>query len=461
MQPVSKVRVLCSTSGLSRILALEDAMRLFISVVVLSMFCSSLAVAAPKEPKEKPRKGNPEEQEVLDLTAKLTSDIDTRADGNVSDWGAFDGVEVKSTLLSGEYDYDWTGPKDLSAKIQAQYGAEKIYFYVNVTDNAVVSKKKQWKSDRVEIWLVPEAEDGKALGSPRGVSMDIGPMVDGDKALIKWVSGRGADGLEGAGFVGEEGYDFEVSIAYSALAKTSPVMNGYMRYCVIIRDWDQDDPNEDEATLGTCPIDPKKPGSIKREKMGRIRLALRDSIWTKILNADREAAKIEAEWTKVEADIAGTSMPEIIAFAGDTLLIAGMGLNGYAGLTWNKISLDSGFSTAVPQITFEDVDGDKQKEVIVTRNEHCNNGGMNADRSYIFKQSSSGIKFIASFIREQRYDSGSDDYVRNHYKYTKNGIVQTLDKSSKSMQACELKGMEDTAPMLMPGGDTSATIPYL
>ena len=435
-------------------------MRLFISVMCFSLLCSSLAVAAPKEPKEKPRKGNPQEQEVLDLRAKLTSDTDTSADGNINDWGDFDGVEIKTTLLSGEYEYDWTGPKDLSAKIQAQYGAEKIYFYINVKDNAVVSKKKQWKSDRVELWLAPESADGKALGNPRGISMDIGPMVDGGRALIQWTNGK-ADGLEGAGFVGEEGYDFEISVAYDALGKTSPVMDGYMRYCVLIRDWDQDDPNEDEASLGTCPINPKKSSAIKRDQMGRIQLGMRDSIWNQIMNSDREAANIAAEWTKIEGNITGTSMPEIIAFAGDTLIIAGMGLNGYAGLTWNKISVDSGFSTAVPQITLQDVDGDKQNEVIITRKEGCINGGMNADRSYIFKQTPTGIRLLASFIREQRYNNGSDDYVRNNYKFTKTGITQTLDKSSKAMDACELKGMEDTAPILVPGGQTSATIPYL
>ena len=435
-------------------------MRLFISVVCLSLLWSSLAVAAPKEPKEKPRKGNPQDQEILDLTAKLTSDIDTRADGNVSDWGAFDGVEVK-TLLSGEYDYDWTGPKDLSAKVQAQYGAEKIYFYVNVSDNAIVSKKKQWKSDRVEIWLAPESADGKALGNPRGILLDIGPMVDGDRALIKWMSGKSADGLEGAGFVGEDSYDFEVSVAYDALGKNSPVMNGTMRYCVLVRDWDQDDPNEDEASVGTCPINPKKSNTIKREQMGRIPLALRESIWNQILRSDREAANIEAEWTKIEANITGTSLPEIIAFAGDTLMIAGMGINGYAGLTWNKLSVDSGFSTAVPKIEVQDVDGDKQSEIIVTRNEHCTNGAMNADRSYVFKQTPSGIKFLASFIREQRNDNGGDEFIRNQYKFTKNGITQTLDKASKPMTTCELKGMDDTAPLLVPGGATSATIPYL
>ena len=154
-------------------------------------------------------------------------------------------------------------------------------------------------------------------------------------------------------------------------------------------------------------------------------------------------------------------MPEVIAFAGDTLLIAGMGLNGYAGLTWNKISVDSGFSTAVPTLVLQDVDGDKQSEIIMTRREHCTNGSMNADRAYVFKQTETGIRFMASYILEQRHDSGSDDFVRNNYKFTKSGIVQTVDKgSASSMPACELKGMDDTAPILMPGSG-SVTIPYM
>ena len=271
-------------------------MRLFISVVCLSLLWSSVAMA---DPKEKPRKGDPQDQEILDLSAKLTSDIDTRADGNISDWDPNSVSADAKTLLSGEYDYDWTGPKDLSAKVQAQYGAEKIYFYINVSDNAVVSKKQQWKSDRVELWLAPESADGKPLGNPRGILMDIGPMVDGGMALIKWMSGKAAEGLEGAGFVREDGYDFEISVAYDVLSKTTPVLDGSMRYCVLVRDWDQDDPNEDEASVGTCPINPKKSSSIKRDQMGKIRLGMRDVIWNQIMNADADAAKIEAERTKL------------------------------------------------------------------------------------------------------------------------------------------------------------------
>ena len=110
-------------------------------------------------------------------------------DGNLNDWDGVTPVEF-STLLAGEYEYDWTGPKDLSASMMAQYSATKVYFVISVNDNAVVAKRKQWKSDRVELWITPESGDGKSLGATRGISLDIGPQVDGGKATAKFLSGK-------------------------------------------------------------------------------------------------------------------------------------------------------------------------------------------------------------------------------------------------------------------------------
>ena len=102
--------------------------------------------------------------------------------------------------------------------MMAQYSATKVYFVISVNDNAVVAKRKQWKSDRVELWITPESGDGKSLGATRGISLDIGPQVDGGKATAKFLSGK-QGGLEAVGFIGPEGYDFEVSVDYSALSK--------------------------------------------------------------------------------------------------------------------------------------------------------------------------------------------------------------------------------------------------
>ena len=97
-----------------------DAMKWLVPAICFCLLCSATSFAAPKE---KPRKGNPSEQSVLDLTARLNTAA--QADGNITDWNEGDGSKVGfQTLLSGEYEYDWTGPKDLSATVMSQYSAD-------------------------------------------------------------------------------------------------------------------------------------------------------------------------------------------------------------------------------------------------------------------------------------------------------------------------------------------------
>ncbi|MBQ9817222.1 MAG: hypothetical protein IJM59_07150 [Proteobacteria bacterium] len=433
-------------------------MKWLVPAICFCLLCSATSFAAPKE---KPRKGNPSEQSVLDLTARLNTAA--QADGNITDWNEGDGSKVGfQTLLSGEYEYDWTGPKDLSATVMSQYSADKIFFLIQVQDNVVASKKKQWKSDRVELWLAPETADGKSLGPARGILLDVGPQVDGGKATIKWLSGKG-EGVEGVAFIHSEGYDFEVGVDFSALSKTTPAMNGVMRYCVLVRDWDQDDPNEDEASVGSCPIDPKKSSSIKRDKMGKIELKLEENTWNALLHSDQEMYSKDAAWAKVQYDLAGTSQPEIIAFAGDLLVVAGYGLNGYDKLTWSKVTLSSGTIKLAPEITIKDVDGDKKPEILVTRNEHCTNGAMNADRTYLFRYDAGGLHLMANYVTEQRNDDGSDGFIRNTYKFSKTGYTQSLDRaSSTTMTACELAATDDMSSILThQSSETTRNVPYM
>lgn len=430
-----------------------------ILLLCLSMLVSSAAFA---DPEEKPRKGSPADQPVLDLTAPLTDDANTRADGNIEDWNeeSNKGVDF-STLLSGEYEYDWTGKNDLSANVRAQYGAERIYFLITVKDNAVVAKRKHWKSDKVELWLAPESADGKSLGAKRGVIVDVGARVEGKKDVIKWNSGK-SGGLEGAVFIDQNGYDVEVSVDYAAFGKESPVKDGFMRYCVLVRDWDQDDENEDEAAIGTCPINPKRTSALKTSEMGKIKLSLGEVMWKQIME-NKHLASIDAKWTKLDVDLAGTTMKETVAFGGDTLVVGGIGLNNSPNLSWSKLTLESGSQTEPPELSVKDVDGDKVPEILMKRNEHCTNGDMNADRTYIFKYDTSDIRLLTSYVTEQRYDGDKEGFIRNNYKLSKKGIVQTLDKAStKGMPECILKGALDLIPMLLPEGEKkSAKHSYL
>lgn len=415
---------------------------------------SAVAFAAPKD---KPRKGNPKDQAVMDYVAPFVDDASMRIDGNVEDWNGVTPIEFQ-TLIAGEYEYDWTGPKDLSASMMAQYGASKAYFMVSVKDNAVVSKKKQWKSDRVELWLGMEDGQGRAIGTVRGILLDIGPQVDGGNAAVKFLSGR-QGGLSAVGFVAPDGYDFEIAVDYEALGKESPVMGGALRFCVVVRDWDQDDPNEDEAVIATCPVNPKKTSSLKRAQMGKIPLKLDEELWRNVLLSDRSLSQTASPWTRAWGDLGGSKLPEMIAVSGEKLVVAGMDLFR-PGASWFTLELPASMPDA-PKISFKDVNGDGRNELVLQRKEHCANIAAHALRTYVFALSESTLKFVASFLDEQRSDDGSA-FVRNTYVFKKNGVAQSLDpKSSGDMAACALSGMDNTMPMIYPdGGEKTRTVPY-
>ena len=403
-----------------------------------------MGTAAFADPQPKHRKGNPADQEALNLSAAFVQDSRMNADGNLSEWSE-GGVKFQ-TLLAGEYDYDWTGPKDLSANVKAMYGVQKIYFVISVTDQAVVSKLRQWKSDKVELWLAPEDSKGKILAKPRGAEFDIGPMVDGGRAGVKWLSGK-QGGLQAVGFVGGNGYDFEIAVDYSALSKQTPVFNGVMRYCVLVRDWDQDDGNEDEVVIGSCPIHPQKASSISPSNMGKIRLDLGDAIWTTIEN-NGALSSSRGEWTKQFYNIAGSELPELIGVSDNVVIMAGFDL-GMPELSYYTIELQPSGNLDAPKLEIKDVNGDKKPEIILTREENCLNDNMTATRTYVFTFDRA-LSLLTNYMTEQR-SADKSKFVRNSFKITKKGMVQTLEKgSAEGMAACQLNGDDDMVPVLLP-----------
>ena len=423
-----------------------------IPAVCLCFACAT-AIAGPKD---KPRKGKPADQAALDLTATLTNDAETKADGNITDWDENNGTKVEfKTLLAGEYEYDWTGPKDLSGSVMAQYSAERIYFLIQVRDNAVVAKRRQWKSDRVELWLAPESADGKSLGGPRGILLDVGPQVDGGKASVKWLSGK-PGGVDATAFVSPVGYDFEVAVDYAALGK-SPVMDGAMRYCVLVRDWDQDDPNEDEAAIGTCPINPAKSSSIKPAQMGKIPLHFADELWKFVITSDTSLPGIREDWKRITADLGGDAHPEIIASLGGTVLFAGTGFAG-PGTSLFRIDLEAKDAEDV-QISARDINGDKRNEAILRRTEACAEPGVKAVREYVFRfdPAAKSIQLLTNYVTEIRAEDGR--VAKNSVQWKKTAIVQTLDKKSADI-ACTLSGTAGMVPILLPAdGVKSRTVP--
>ena len=62
-------------------------MRWLLSAICMCLVCGT----AFAEPKEKPKKGNYKDQEVLNLAAGLTNNAQTKADGNLNDWHGING----------------------------------------------------------------------------------------------------------------------------------------------------------------------------------------------------------------------------------------------------------------------------------------------------------------------------------------------------------------------------------
>lgn len=411
----------------------------------------SLPVLADAKPKEKIRKGKPADQTTLDLKAEFINDSSMKIDGLIEEWRGMPEISFE-TLLSGEYDYDWTGPKDLSAKVKARYGAERVYFLIQVKDNAIVGKLRQWKSDRVELWMRAEDSKGKALGPLKGIEFDMGPAVQGGQLASKWLAGgKKTDQILAKHYIDQDGYDIEIGLDYTALASKSPVLDGSLRFCFLVRDWDQDDANEEEASIGSCPIDPKKAKAISPAKMGKISFNLADAVWESIFRSDPALAS-KANWIKTTGNVGGTSMPEIIAFSEGTLVVAGFEI-GAAGLSWSTIELASSGVDADTKVEVKNIHGDKTNEIIVTRHETCNNTGESmVKRSYVFAlDPNHGLKLISNYITELYSTSDPNLRVTNDYKFVHDGVVQTLGaKSSSNLTDCVPQGSSDMLPLLKP-----------
>ena len=102
-------------------MSMSMSLRWFVLAMSINLI-ASVAIAAPKE---KPRKGKPADQAIQDLGATYTTNAQTRVDGNIDDWSTLSPLSFQ-TLIAGEYEYDWTGPQDLSAKVMAQYSEDRI-----------------------------------------------------------------------------------------------------------------------------------------------------------------------------------------------------------------------------------------------------------------------------------------------------------------------------------------------
>ncbi|MBQ1266258.1 MAG: hypothetical protein IIY06_05765 [Proteobacteria bacterium] len=426
--------------------------RSLVSVVIgVGLIFSTTAFAKP--PKEVPVKGKPADQAVLACPIEYMSSVNAKADGNLTEWHDIKGVDF-STLLSGEYEYDWTGKKDLSANLKVIYSENAFHLLVQVNDNAIVDKLRQWKSDRVEVWLLAEDGNHKPMGKLTGLQFDLGPVTKGGTVGVKALAGnKDLSKVKASAYVAEDKYDVEISVDYSLLAKVTPAYNGGMRYCVLVRDWDQDDVNEDEASIGNCPIDPKKPSAIKADKMAFAQFDLERIAWYSIVGADASIAAKSGDWLKKQANVAFDSAVENVAYLDNQFVIWGLNMSEEGGLAWTTMALNG--HGEEPEITFADIDGDKLDEVILTRKEKCLEEGMTATRAYVFDHSQQyGLSLAFNYLVSVTNAEGKT--YKNKFQNTKNGIVQTL--SGGKPMTCTLDFSDDMEPLLVPGGEKKRTL---
>ncbi|MCP4247295.1 MAG: hypothetical protein GY778_09635, partial [bacterium] len=198
-----------------------------------------------------------------------------KVDGFVTDWEGVDKVESR-TLTRGEPEYDWTGPKDLSMVVQAQYDQTYIYMAVEVRDNIVTGPKRRDRGDRVEIWF----DGGEvAAKSPHGrmrmLELALGEMESDGKPAITWqypksLKGQEPTGLLKDGSMRHTGYFFEFGLPLSELSDPAPGLEP-IGIAIIARDLDRDDPNEDEAAVANAPFDGRK--KRRPDTMAKLRLA--------------------------------------------------------------------------------------------------------------------------------------------------------------------------------------------
>ncbi len=431
--------------------------------MVCAILCLGLMLPAlcdAKPAKDKPRKGLPADQPVVVAPYDFSSTLSTKVDGNLKDWYNLESVGFQ-TLISGEYDYDWTGPRDLSAQLKTQYSEKAIHMLVQVKDNVVVDKLRQWKSDRVEVWLLAEDKAGKPLGKLTGVQFDLGPVTKNMPLGIKVLAGnKDLSKIKAVPFIQQEddehmAYDIEFSVDYALFSKVSPVYDGALRYCVIVRDWDEDDANEDEAAISNCPINPAKPATVKPDDMAKIKLDLERVMWQSLIGADDAIAAKSGDWIFGNANVASTSEPESIAYNDNQFVIYGFDIYENAGFSWNTMALNG--SSTDPKMSFADVDGDKLDEIFITRTETCLEPGLTAQRVYVFDFSNTqGLRLGTNYLASVT-DTNTGKTYANKFQNTKSGIVQT--PGTGDFIECTLDYSDDMEPIL-PKGAKKHTIKF-
>lgn len=301
--------------------------------LVVALFALLLLIAVPTTSRaDKPRKGKPADAKTLSYTPKHVAEGHVRADGNLGEWGAAKPIHFE-TIISGEYEYDWTSPRDLSADLTVLYSPLYLHLLLQVKDNVVTGRHRRVKGDRVELWFaVPQKRGHKIYG----LLVDIGPTAQNKPPTLKWLAGgkkKTVSQIELFATALGNGYDFEISIPLALLNARPAVVNGDIGFCALVRDWDADDDNEDEVAIATCPIHPRKSKRIKNETMGKLHFNYLEEIW-KALQAQNEAL-VKNETTFDQAmDLTPNAIDDYVHIQQNNLAIITIA-DGQASIEWS------------------------------------------------------------------------------------------------------------------------------
>lgn len=359
-------------------------MRGSVAALVLTA-CVSIPLGATAEP------ATPASAKKLDLTVAHVPDGYVKVDGFVTDWAGAATLESRA-LTRGEPEYDWTGPRDCSLLVQAQADRKNLYLAIEVRDNIVAGRKGRKAGDRVEIWI----DGGPPAGKKRlrMLEVGLGAVPDGGKPTVSYgwprsLKRANIEGLQTDGAMRKTGYFFELAIPLAALSDPPPGIEA-LGLAIIARDWDYDDPNEDEAAVSTAPFDARKARDLTT--MGKLLMpGTQDPLagFYRSVPAAKSARVVGAVWTQVGGD----ARRERVALLEKWLVVSGRGVGEGDFYVYN---LPTGPNYTYDSLETRDLNGDGGDEFIVRfRVEHPNKVVQQFMAIYRLDFDSIGLVFLA------------------------------------------------------------------
>jgi hypothetical protein len=214
-------------------------------------------------------------------------------DGQADDWPFGSIVDLnKDTAYSFSGQTD--SPSDLSASVRAGWDERQLYFFIQVTDDFIVTDSTDvWRDDGVEIGL-----DGLHDQLPWG-------WDDHQYTIV--ADGRIADrataptAITAATVRHQGGYNVEVAIPMSQLIPGTPISGTVMGFTVGLND-DDDGGNRDAYLIwqGTnTSSSPQEFGSLAFVERVEDRVALLEARITKLEERIRELLTVLAEFEQV------------------------------------------------------------------------------------------------------------------------------------------------------------------